>query len=58
MNSFSNESSRDIICTLILSHFNIYIRVILLPAHPASFTHIFVSGMQNFKGCNGIEDFS
>ena len=37
--------------------------MILLPAHPASFTHNFVSGMQfllfqRVPGCNGIADLS
>ena len=37
--------------------------VILLPAHPASFAHNFVSGMQSFlfqrvPGCNSIADLS
>ena len=32
--------------------------VILLPAHPASFAHNFVSRMQSFYGCNCIADLS
>ena len=36
--------------------------VLLLPAHPASFAHNFVSGMQRFiqrvPGCNSIADLS
>ena len=37
--------------------------VILLPAHPTSFAHNFVSGMQSFlfkrvPGCNSIADLS
>ena len=35
--------------------------MILLPAHPASFVHNFVSGMQRFQrvpGCNSIADLS
>ena len=42
----------------------VYTAVILLPVHPAYFTHTFVSGMQSFflfqrvPGCNGIADLS
>ena len=41
----------------------LYITVYLLPAHPASFAHHFVSGMRSFlfqriRGCNSIADLS
>ena len=41
----------------------LYITVVLLPVHSASFAHHFVSGMQSFlfrrvRGCNSIADLS